>query len=143
MKTKTSSLKPRPGAAVVEFAIVAPFMVMVTMGLVEVTRGTQVKHYLTDAARSGCRLAILPKTTYSEVQANVKTVMTGFNLGSAKYTLTVKVNTTTVTSLDTAKKGDKITVQISIPASEVNWVTPRFFTSSSITSEQLVMMKQS
>ena len=67
--------RSRRGAAVVEFAVIAPFLVAIMLGMFEVTRALQVKNYLTDAARSGCRIAIQPGSTTQSVTDNINTVL--------------------------------------------------------------------
>jgi Flp pilus assembly protein TadG len=131
----------RRGTAAVEFAVIVSFLVVVAMGMIEVTRAVQVKDVLTDAVRSGCRLAIQPGTANSDVQANINTILTNAGIPTKSVTTTIQVNGKTV-DVSTANKGDKISVQIGLPVDSVGWVTPMFFTNQSVESELLVMMRQ-
>jgi Flp pilus assembly protein TadG len=129
----------RRGSAVVEFAVIAPFLVAVTMGMMEVTRAVQVKNYLTDAARSGCRKAIQPGSSNSVVTDNINTILTANGITSSDATITILVAGQSV-DVSTADKYDQISVRVSLPIAKVNWVTPYFFSSTAVESETLVMM---
>lgn len=129
------------GSAAVEFAIIAPFLVVIILGMIEVTRVIQVKNYLTDTARSGCRIAIQPGNTTQNVKDNSNTILNENGLDSAYATITVLVNNNNV-DVSTAQKYDQISVKISLPISKVNWVTPFFYPNTSVESGMLVMMHQ-
>lgn len=132
---------PRRGTAAVEMAVVVTFLITVAVGMMEVTRAIQVKHYLTDAARSSCRLAIQPGSTNSSVTANVNSILTANGIDPTKATTTVTVNGKQV-DVSTAAQYDPVAVKIQVPISAVTWVTPMFFTNTSVESETLVMMRQ-
>ena len=129
----------RSGTATVEFAIIAPLLVLVLMGMFEVTRAIQVKNYLTDAARSSCRIAIQPGTNNQSVQNQINAVLTnnGLPMASAKTTILVNGNAVDV---NTANKYDQISVKISIPISQASWVSLFYFTSAEVESENMTMM---
>jgi len=48
----------RRGAAAVEFAVVAPILVTIMMGLIQSGRGYEAKNLLEGAAREGARLPV-------------------------------------------------------------------------------------
>jgi Flp pilus assembly protein TadG len=131
----------RPGSAAVEFAIIAPILTTLMLGMVEVTRVIQVKNYLSDAARSGCRLAIQSGSSTQSVKSNINTILTNNGISASYATITVRINGH-VADAATAVQDDKVSVQISLPISQVNWVTPIFFSDASVESEILVMMHQ-
>jgi len=133
--------RARRGTAAVEFAVIAPFLVAITLGMFEVTRALQVKNYLTDSARSGCRIAIQPGSTTQSVKDNINTVLANYGLDSSYATITVLVNSNNV-DVSTAQRYDQISVKIALPLSKVNWVTPLFLSSTAVESELLVMMHQ-
>ena len=137
----SSPARSRPAAAAVEFAVIAPILMVLMLGMVEVTRAIQVKTYLTDAARSGGRLAIQPGNRTQDVTANINTILNNNGLNSAYATITVLVNNTDL-DVSRAQKYDQISVKIALPISKVNWVTPLFFSSTAVESETIVMMHQ-
>jgi Flp pilus assembly protein TadG len=133
--------EPRRGAAVVELAVILPLLAVLVVGTIELTRQIQVKHTLTDCARETCRRAILPNATNSGVTTNLSAILNANGIPPAHVTTTILVNGVNK-SLSTAKAGDSITVSLSVPAAQVNWISVPMFTPNRITAESLVMMKQ-
>ena len=131
----------RRGIATVEFAFVGVVLVFLTIGMVEVARGMMVKETLSNAARRGCRTAILPTGTNSAIQTDIDRVLTAHNIKSSDATATVMVNDQ-VADITTAKQNDKISVRISVPVAKVCWITPLFLAGSNFESETVVMMRQ-
>ena len=129
----------RCGSAAVEFAIIAPILALLLLGIFEVTRAVQVKNYLTDAARSSCRIAIQSGKNNQNVTDNISAILAADGVNAAYATSTILVNGQNV-DVNTAKKYDQIAVKISIPISRVTWVPLFYFTSSQIESETLTMM---
>jgi Flp pilus assembly protein TadG len=135
------SAPPRRAAAAVEMAALVPFLGIVVTGSIEVTRAIQVKNYLTDAARSGCRLAVLPSGTNAGVTSNINQVLTDHGLSTTAATMTIQVNGKTV-DVSTAKQGDQVSVKVGMPISQISWITLSIFTSQSVESETQVMLRQ-
>ena len=73
--------RPNPkrlkGASAVEMAIVAPVIVALIMGQIEASRLGMVAQLLTTAAREGCRVAVVPGHTQTDVQNRITTVLNG------------------------------------------------------------------
>ncbi len=67
-QTKPTS---RLGSAIVETAFVLPILMGVTFGVVEFGRALMVSNLITNAAREGARLGIVPGITSAEVEAEV------------------------------------------------------------------------
>ena len=65
------SQRVRPGAAAVEFALVAPLLVMLVLGMIEFGRMMMVEQILTNAAREGARKAVLPGVTKTQAESAV------------------------------------------------------------------------
>src|SRR5690348_13941588 len=144
----------RRGAAVAEFAFVAPILALVLMGMIELCRGIMVKVALSDAARKGCRTGIerdKGNNTTIGIVSDCTDVMRDNGFDSSKFNPpSVGSITITVTdpngnvlndSLD-APSGSIISVQVSIPVSSTTWVPNLFLPKGSLESETVVMMKQ-
>ena len=131
----------RRGLAAVEMAVIAPVLVFLTIGMLEMARGMMVKETLTDAARKGCRTGILPISSNSAITADVNAVLTNNNMDAGYATISIMVNDKAV-DVSTAKAGDKISVRVSIAVSQVVWITPMFLPGTDIESETVVMMSQ-
>lgn len=59
--------RARRGAAVTEFAVVAPIMILLKMGMIEIGRMVMVKQVMVIASREGARLGALPGTSNADV----------------------------------------------------------------------------
>src|SRR5262245_28075252 len=82
----------RRGVAAVECALVISFLAFLTLGMIEVARGMMVKEYLSNAARCGCRTAILPTGTTATVKTDVNNVLSDHQLKYTDATIEVRVN---------------------------------------------------
>ena len=141
MQTRVKDVPPRRGLAVVEFAILAPVLVFLAIGMIEMARGMMVKEVLTDAARKAARTGILPYADNTAIQNDANNVLNSNNIPAAYATVVIQVNDKAVDAA-TAVQNDKISVKVSIPVSKVAWITPLFLPGSSIESETMVMMRQ-
>ena len=82
MKPSTRSKKER-GAALLEAAITIPMLLLVSVGIFEFGRAYQTWQVLTNAAREGARLAVLPDPTPGVVESRVMQYMQDGQLGAA------------------------------------------------------------
>ncbi|MHC4065297.1 MAG: TadE/TadG family type IV pilus assembly protein [Planctomycetota bacterium] len=101
-------------AAIVEFAVVSPLLLVILFGIIEYGYVFMVQQTLTNAAREGCRVAVLQTTTepYTEVVSRVAEVMGP--TGQTTYTVTMThANPPTVTTE---------AVTVSIPFEDVSLV---------------------
>jgi len=131
----------RRGSAAVEFAFIAPLMLLLTVGMIEVTRVAQVKVVLGDAVRHGCRLGTEPRTDNDMVKNSINSILTNNGIKSADATIDIKVNNV-AGNVQTAKEGDRIQVSITIPVSKVSWMAPLIFPSTAQQAETLSMFRQ-
>jgi Flp pilus assembly protein TadG len=91
------------GQALVETALVLPLLLLVAVGIFEFGRAYQTYQVLTNAAREGARLAVLPDSTTDDVQSRVVAYMQGGaldNYGNA--TIAVNQNATLSAGATTA-----------------------------------------
>ena len=63
------------GAAIVEVALTLPLLLLVSVGIFEFGRAYQTWQVLTNAAREGARMAVLPNSSDSAVRTRVVTYM--------------------------------------------------------------------
>jgi Flp pilus assembly protein TadG len=124
----------RRGAAVVEFAIVAPVFFLLVIGLVEFGRALMVQQVLTNASRVGARTAIgLNATTTQVVNA-----ATEYASGASVSGVSVNVNP----SPAAAETGQPITVTVSIDYQNVSWLPAPWFISDTTLSATSIMRKE-
>jgi Flp pilus assembly protein TadG len=69
-------LKNERGQALLETAITLPLILIVSVAIFEFGRAYQTWEVLTNAAREGARVAVLPGTSVSDVQSRVVSYMT-------------------------------------------------------------------
>src|SRR5215469_16470816 len=95
--------RSQKGAALVEAAITIPLILLICVGIFEFGRAYQTWQVLTNAAREGARLAILPNEDPSVVQARVLAYMQAGQLPNASQaTITVNQNATIPIGAQTA-----------------------------------------
>jgi Flp pilus assembly protein TadG len=78
------------GAALLETAVTLPMIMLVAVGIFEFGRAYQTWQVLTNAAREGARIAVLPDYTDAQVTSTVRTYMSSGRLPNAT-TATVTV----------------------------------------------------
>lgn len=118
---KPYSTGEEQGAAVVEFALVLPLLLMIIFGIIEFGRLFWVKEILTYAAREGGRAAIVPGATNTSVQTAISNAMTGSGL--TLYTIERIPD-----DISSAGGGSSVTIKIKISYDDVT-VIPGFLTS--------------
>ena len=67
----SARVRSEAGAELVEFALVLPMLLLVFGGIVDFGLLLQRQQVVTNAAREGARLAVLPGYTAADVQARV------------------------------------------------------------------------
>ena len=115
----------RCGAAVVEFAVVAPLLFLFILGMIEFGRATWVQEQMTNAAREGARRGLLPNSTSAEVQQVVVDY-----LGRAGVS---GVTTSQVTATVPEAQGQWVVVTVTIPFNNVSLLSvPKWLGSKSL-----------
>lgn len=79
------------GTALLETAMTLPLLLIVSVGIFEFGRAFQTQQVLTNAAREGARLAVLPNQTAAAVDTRVRSYLTSGQLANAA-SATVVVN---------------------------------------------------
>jgi Flp pilus assembly protein TadG len=131
----------RRAAAAVEFALFAPLLGILVVGMLELGRGIIVKEILTDAVRKAGRTAILPNQDNAAIIAEANNIFSDNQINAPGATVTILVNGQAVDA-KTAVRGDQISVKVSVPAAQVLWLAPFFLQNGSIESETIIMMRQ-
>jgi hypothetical protein len=73
----TKRIRNERGAALLETAITLPLIIFVAVAIFEFGRAYQTWQVMTNAAREGARISVLPTTTEDEVKATVVNYMVG------------------------------------------------------------------
>ena len=133
-RSRSRIAEKRWGTVVVELAIVAPILVVIFLGMVEVSRGIMVQQIITNAAREGAREAIMEGSTISDVQTAVTEYLTNSTISGA--TVSVSPDPTA------AAAREKITVTVNISYANVMWISAGYFDSGDVLSASCVMRNE-
>jgi Flp pilus assembly protein TadG len=112
--------KGKRGAAVVEFALVAPVFFLLVFGMIEYGRMVMVQQLLTNASREGARLGVIDGATGAQVQTAVTTYLTNASVKGATVAV-VPANPSD------AGYGDPVTVTVRVGFSKVSWLPSPMF----------------
>ena len=139
--------EPRPvparrAVAVVEFALVAPLVTLLLMGLLEVGRMVQINQILMNAAREGARQASSGQYNCTTVNTTVTNYLNAAGITNLSG-LQVQVANLTSKSVGPHTHGsvndydpsqaawmDQLQVNVSLPYQNVQWISFGLFTNS-------------
>lgn len=124
----------RSGAAAVEFAFVAPLLVLLVFGMIEFGRMIMVQQILVNAAREGARKAVLPGATDDMAKTTVNDYLKNTNISGHE--------TAVSPSASNATGGTSIAVSVSVPYKDVTWLPFANFLSGKTLSASAVMRKE-
>jgi Flp pilus assembly protein TadG len=126
-------------AAAAEFAILLPFLALLLLGTLEVSRLTSVSELLTNIARDGARVAVINGKTNADVTTRVTTMLSNASING--YTVTITPQT--AADVQSSALGEPITVTISVPYGNVSWSpAPYFLKGSTIVSGTAVLSSE-
>jgi hypothetical protein len=124
----------RMGAAVVEFAIVAPVFFLLVLGMIEFGRMVMVQQVLTNASREGARVAVLDGTTAQEVFSRVQALLEPAGIRRAEILLDPNPPSL-------AGPGQPVTVTVRVPFRQVSWLPAPFFLRN-VTLQGITVMRR-
>jgi len=116
--------KRRQGSTIVQVAIVLPVILLFLFGILEYSRYVMLLQVMTNAAREGCRYAVMHTdpvvigaTTYGSATSNVTTIITNVLGGQTLSSQTINIYASDALGNNTgtwesAPAGQWITVQI-------------------------------
>ena len=84
------------GTALLEMAMTLPLLLLVAIGIFEFGRAFQTWEVLTNAAREGARIAVLPSSTAAVVQTRTKEYLNACALAGNSATVTVTPTTISI-----------------------------------------------
>jgi Flp pilus assembly protein TadG len=125
----------RRGAAAVEFAFVAPVLILLVFGMIEFGRMVMVQQVLTNASREGARVGILDDSTAADVSDAVNTYLTSSNITGA--TITVSPDPPS-----SAGYGGAVTVTVGVPFSQVSWLPSPMYLNEATMSASTSMRRE-
>jgi Flp pilus assembly protein TadG len=138
--------RKRRGVAAVEFAIVAPLLFVLVLGLIEFGRVMMVQEILVNAAREGARTGTLPGSAVADVESTVNNYLDSSSIPHAYATIAVYDNGVQQASGGTTPigvAGDQIQVTITVPFNSVSWLATPLFMGGKTLGATVVMRKES
>ncbi len=107
----------RRGSKTVEVALALPILTFTVFGGIEIGRGAMIKNVLEEAARAGCRVAVLQDSNRGDVEQAVNRVLQASD---------VRGNHITIEPADLSKLAplERVTVTVSVPYKNVSLFTP-------------------
>lgn len=123
---KRSIKRNRRGAAMVEFAIVAPILFLLFFASFEFCRVAMIRHTADNAVYEACRVGIIPGATTSEVQNQAQQVLATIGVTNASITVTP-------TSFD--RDTEEVRVQVVVDLDSNTFVPNQFVNGRSITRD--------
>ena len=91
MKRKTGWIEDEGGQALIEFALITPFLLMMLIGIIEFGRAWNLHQVVTDAAREGARKGAIwdPSVTENDVRNVVLQRLGAAGIPPAAVTITL------------------------------------------------------
>ncbi len=98
LKRRTRGRRGERGSELIEFAILFPLLLLIVSGMVDMGFLFQTYEVVTNAAREGARIAILPNYTTNDVQNRVASYIAASGLAQTFPPPTVNAITVTLPS---------------------------------------------
>jgi Flp pilus assembly protein TadG len=111
----------RQAATVVEMAVVMPVFFMLVFGLVEFSRVMMVRQALTDAARAGCRKAVVATTTNAQQAETVVRDQLRAFMSSAGDESKCRISISP-SDFSNIQRGTEITTTVEVNCADVSWI---------------------
>jgi len=136
--------KQRRGVAAVEFAIVLPIFVIMTLGMIELGRAVNIQQTLTNASREGARIAAGSQAEDdATIRAEVKTAVATYLSTAGVYGYSgvdadgnPKGKPCLDAGLETklGEHGEPVTVTVSLQPDKVLWLPGSYTTAKPFTA---------
>jgi Flp pilus assembly protein TadG len=123
------------GALAVETAIVLPLFFLFVFGLLEFGRCLLVADTIVGAAQEGCRAAIVPGATSSDVTTAANTVLSGGLVSGATVTVSPS-------NLSQVKTGQPVSVTVQVPFDQVSWLPTPQYLKNKVLKSTCIMLRE-
>jgi len=123
----------RRATAVVELAVVLPILLTLLFGIIEFGWDFMVYQSVTNAAREGCRVAVLNGSSDSDITGRISNYLSSLGLTTDKYTVHLEHATT---------NNPTETVKVSVPYASIGLLGNYFGLSHKILTSTAQMRKE-
>lgn len=120
-KVRSKRRVKRRGAAMVETAVVMPFLLILLLGMIELGRVMMLNQVTTNACREACRRAVIPGMTKAKVEQICNDYLD--DAGVSEEGRVVKMLDSQGNEVDPAdvNSHEPVTIQIQLPYKENTW----------------------
>ena len=125
----------RNGAAVIEFAVVSPVLILLLLGMIECGRMIMVQQLITTAVREGARIAIMEGNSASNATDAVESFLASCGITGTKIDVKPDI-------MSIVPHGEPITVTVSVPFADVSWLPSPFFLANTTLSSSATMRRE-
>jgi Flp pilus assembly protein TadG len=125
------------GGALIEMTLVLLLLIVLTFGAMEYGWMFFRIQQVTNAARNGVRMAVLPDASSGDVQTTVDNMMSGFGVYSGSYSVGVSPS-----DVSSAATGEAITVSVVVPYSDLQLTGMSIFPVPANLSASATMAKE-
>ena len=129
--------KHRNGTVAVEAALVFPLLILLTFGAIKYGWLFLKAQQITNAARYGARLAILPDATTDDVKTAIINMMAASNISISPDNITI-----TPGDISSSSVGDSIEVRIIVPTESVDIMDVSLFPTFDNLGASVTMAKE-
>jgi Flp pilus assembly protein TadG len=119
-------LRKRRGATMVEFAIVAPVVILFVFAAIEFTRVISIRHSVDNAVYESARLAMVPGGTATDAQNESRRLLAAMGIKDYLVDVTPAVLTS---------DSPTVTVRISVPLDANSYLPQKFFAGRTLRRE--------
>ena len=126
----------RHGVAAVEFAIVAPVLITLVLGMIEVGRALMVQQVLVNASREGARTAVMEGANVSAVKTYVQEYLADMSISVTQDKIAVAPDPST------SANGTPISVTLTVPYSDVNWLPVPQYVSGNLSASTSMRLER-
>lgn len=113
----------RSGVSTVEFALVLPLLLLLTLGAIRYGHLFLKAQQITNAARHGARTAVRPDASPAGVLGAVDNLMTVAGMGESNYNVTL-----TPADVTAPQMGESVTVRVTVPCANIDVLHVPLFT---------------
>lgn len=117
----------------VEFALIAPLLIMLVFGIIEIGRFVMVAQMVTGASRQGCRIAVLSNASRAQVVDEVQRYLAGAAIPAEAVTVVITGQTAPdgdanqAIDLATIDQGLAVRINVQVDYEQVTWISNGFF----------------
>jgi Flp pilus assembly protein TadG len=110
-----------------------PVMVVLVFGAMEIANGYFLNQAVVEAAYEGARAAVRPSGTQTSTQARIREVLESRGIDSETVTISPTPNG--------LARGVKLTVTVSVPASEIGYFSPLQYLQNKTFAKSVAMVR--